>query len=354
MFEGRRGEGVMPKIEQTRLDKGGELRHFPFEGELKRIYAKMYPDAFSPVEQKIQEAQQVDLERKEARIQDLDLMEVADEYGVSTEAIERREDGIYILPVFNHFSEEKRLPEGYAYKGGAARALLLRSLGIDPTYQPRDVDVVRLTVEEPKQGMDDQVSQEFMPEDYENGYGVEVLGDQEEYFGTRDLTINEVLATDTDVLASKQAILDSIRRIIRLTDYEREDYGAAGPKMLSKILRFYAESVYRYGEASIQGVEDWEFEDSFITPFWLALQLDRAVDVSSDVAEKYVEELVKKRQLPEDVSSVEDAANYLFSILRQGEKPFYYRHAPTEQFNVEAAWFEKQFDSDPKLAKIKV
>ncbi|MFH1632265.1 MAG: hypothetical protein ABIA47_04615 [bacterium] len=47
------------------------------------------------------------------------------------------------------------MPAGYGYEGGAARSLLMRALEIDLTYTPRDLDIIRLSDEEPSPGADD-------------------------------------------------------------------------------------------------------------------------------------------------------------------------------------------------------
>lgn len=183
--------------------------------------------------------------------------------------------------------------------------------------------------------------------------GVEVLFDAADYFSTRDLTLNEALANDTSITVTKACLLDSVRRIIRLTEYEQREFEGAGPKMLSKILRFYAESIHRYGEGNIGSVESYEFERYFINPFWLSLQLDRACSIGTSVAEVYVDELKKRGQLPGKITSVAEAASYLASIMGQRGTSFYYRYAPTEQFHAEAEWFESTFDKKNKHKKKK-
>ncbi len=250
---------------------------------------------------------------------------------------------VYSMPVLTHFSD-KRLPEGYGYKGGAARALLLRSLGIDPTYQPRDIDIVRLSENEPHEGADNEVSKEFMPEDYAHGYGTEPIKDFDDYFAKRDLTINEVIATDEKIFATEACIFDNIRHILRITDFEKHNYdssGQIGPKMLSKILRFYAESIVRYADAKIENVEEWQFNKTFISDFWLALQLDRAFEIGHRVAEEFVEQLIRHDYLPETIINADQALEYLLDEM--GDDYFYFRHAPDWQYENELEWI-KYFD----------
>lgn len=281
------------------------------------------------------------LEQREAAVAGKELLEILEEYGIDPHMVEIRSDGRVRIEVRNHFSA-KRLPEGYAYKGGAARALLLRSLGSVLQVEPRDIDIVRLTSDEPYEGADEAVAREFLPEDLAFGDGVEPLGSEDTYFATRDITLNEVLATDQEIIASEQCVIDVVRHIIRLTEYERTldgEVSAPSQKMLAKVLRLYAESIHYYGEAEIANIPGWEFEQAFISPFWLALQLDRAFERSREVATLYVDELKKRRQIPQEIDSPEEAAGYLLHLIR-GE--FYYRHAPTEQFALEQRWMEEE------------
>lgn len=303
---------------------------------------------------------QESVDKREKKIADREVLDVLKEYGISTDGIEVYENNevdaeieyqnedIYKVKVKNHFSDQS-LPEGYGYKGGTARALLLRSLGIDPSYEPRDIDVVRTSKEESFPGQDAEVSRKFMPDDFASGYGVEVMPDINEYLESRDLTINEVLATDTEIVVSKKALLDTVRHILRVTPFERYRYssdGDIGPKILSKLLRFYSESIHRYGEAQFQDIYDWEFEQNFIGPFWLALQLDRAMEVSSSVAEQYIQEIKTKNLIPEKIKSIEDAVEYLSGKLQADR--FYFRHAPIKQFASEYEWIGEKYQKLPK------
>jgi hypothetical protein len=292
-----------------------------------------------------------------------DITEVANEYGadltglqverpcrravrVGCESTEEANEGsiemydeVFSLPVRNPFSGE-RLPHGYGYKGGAARALLLRTLGIDPAYNPRDIDVVRMTWENDSNADDVAIARRFMPEDFNKGAGVEEITDRDEYLTTRDLRMNEILATFDRIECTRGALLDVMRHIIRPTEFERDELGGIESKMLAKILRFYMEAMYRYDEAGIEDVPNWQFDEAFISPFWLAVQLDRACDIGMEFAQQYVHLLVDMGQLPKDIESVEDAAAYLLTLVHR----FSYRHAPIKQFEMEDHW--AQIDED--------
>src|SRR3989339_788843 len=285
----------------------GQLqREIRFEGgyrdQLAQAFEKLFPASVreptaSQMKDHLAEVRQRELQMEDTELEELLKIHNMDRGDLKLFlTIERQEypQEVYTLPVHSHFSS-RHLPKGYAYRGGAARSLLFRSLGIDPSYVPRDIDVIRLKDDlEEQSARDDQVAREFMPEDYQDGHGIEVVKDFRTYFATRDLTLNEVLATDTQIFATRRAILDIIRHIIRPTMYERILFGGKniGPKMLAKILRFYVEAIYRYDEAGIRDVDDWQFEENHIPPIWLAVQLDRAYEVNAEVAEQYIHELV--------------------------------------------------------------
>ena len=352
----------MERINSQEIMEGA--RELSFKERLVKAIQEQAPDLFNFTTVDLEERQS-QIHVIENGIENSELKEFLERYGVQgvtleldrnitrqdyggyEEGNEVNQEKIFVLEVANNFSEENP-PEGYAYEGGAARALLLINLGIDTTYTPRDIDVVRLIEDEPHEGADHMVASKFMPDDYSHGHGVRQENDVARYFDTRDLTINEVLATPDKIWVTESCLRDTVRKIIRPTNYERYNFseeGELGPKMLSKILRFFTESIQRWGDASIKGIEDWEFERYFIKPFWLALQLDKAFEISTEVAEKFASELKKRKQIPENIANAQEAAEYLISLM--GDDDFYYRHAPTEQFDTEDEWFDKELQKLP-------
>ncbi len=112
-----------------------------------------------------------------------------------------------------------KLPEGFYYKGGAARSALERFLELDLESTPRDIDLVY----EGEQGQEliDELSEKYMPDDFANNYGAEKL--EEDYFETRDFTFNEVLYDGKKIQATKEAVLDLYQQRIRITDFEKQE-----------------------------------------------------------------------------------------------------------------------------------
>ncbi len=229
-----------------------------------------------------------------------------------------------------------QLPSGYGFKGGAARYALHVALGLTP-FPPRDFDIVRLEHFEPSSAADAGLAETYAPDDYAHGYGVEVVQDMDKYFKNRDVTINEILLFGTEIICTRQALMDTMRGILRPTECKRNEYNGVGPQILAKILRFYAESIVRFGHTiSIEESDDMRFEEYFISPFWIALNLDRAYERGYSVAQKYVDVLGEKKQLPPEIDSPEKAVSYLEDLL-EGDH-FYFRNAPASQFDLEKSW----------------
>ncbi|MFA6525073.1 MAG: hypothetical protein WCT33_02245 [Patescibacteria group bacterium] len=231
-------------------------------------------------------------------------------------AIREVSKGIFEISFENSPNQIPELPEGYGYKGGAARAHLESTLGIKQS-SVRDLDIVFLGKTENKE-VTDMLAREYMPEDYENGYGVESL--DSDYFDTRDFTINEVYVGDRhNIIATQQCILDTIRRILRVTEFEKKDriYDEGdywvNPKILAKALRLLAQETSRgqVMEFADRDAVGWIGIDSF----HMALHLDRAMGQSQDTAYNYIQELIDNGQLPSDINTPELAADYLKADL---------------------------------------
>lgn len=238
------------------------------------------------------------------------------------------------------------LPEGYGYKGGAARAVLRNVLSM-PHMPVRDVDVVRISLDEPQIGLDEKVSRMCMASDFEFGDGVEVLGDSiNAYMQDRDFTINEVLTLGNRLVASEACIRDTVRNIIRVTSFERNNYagdGQIGPKMKAKALRLFTEQMYFIGEATIPPDDLNQIERSFINPFWIAVHLDRSFERSTEVAQNFVSNLRDAGVIDNAISSPEELVAYLQNEISGG---FYFRNAPLAQYQAE----DQDFNGESQMS----
>jgi hypothetical protein len=219
--------------------------------------------------------------------------------------------------------EHITIPEGYAAKGGLARSLLARNLNIDNTAKPRDIDLVRVIEWNNTDTSDDQVAATYMQEDYQHGHGVEIISSLGEYFATRDFTINEVLATNDTIWTTTQCLQDTVRHIIRITEFEMRiiEEGKRGKedKMMAKSVAFLSEGIEKYGTAwKVSDQEkEWDTQQYFISLFWIALQLDRAFEKGENIAERFVEELKKRQQLSDTIETAEQAARPACRQLRR-------------------------------------
>jgi|GEM_PF-1494952 len=234
------------------------------------------------------------------------------------------------------------IPKEYGFKGGAARSVLREALGLK-VIPPRDVDVIRLSAEEPHVGSDIEIAKKYMAQDFEFGDGVEFVDSTVDYFNTRDFTINELYTTGSEIVATEKCIRDTIRNIVRITEYERMSYsgiGEMGPKMKAKTLRLHAEQMYALGVSSIPEESINEIEKSFITPFWLAVQLDRAFERNAEIAEQFTKLLIENSIVPEYIKDSRDLGEYLLLEVYS----FKFRNAPYLQYEI-----EEQHDKDDSI-----
>lgn len=130
------------------------------------------------------------------------------------------------------------LPEGYGFKGGAARAALEAELGSFPG-PVRDLDLVRIGPGE--QGEEARLAEMYMPDDAAHGWGVEEIRSLADYLNTRDFSINEVILVGDLLIASFDAIDDMLDRVIRPSAFEQNADGGVPTKLTVKALRFQAE-----------------------------------------------------------------------------------------------------------------
>lgn len=249
------------------------------------------------------------------------------------------ENGVYSLPIMK--SPERKLPEGYAFSGGAARSLLLHNLGYD-YLKPRDLDIVRIgnikTAEE-----DTVVAKDFMPDDFRHGHGVKTYESPQEYLNTRDLTLNEIYATNTDVFFTQDCLRDTLNHIIRPTQFEGEN--GVRSKMALKIIRFYASRLRDFPQTKIDAYTENRITNLSLNMFWIALNLDKAYQEGKVMGDLFLEHLKDRNILPEDVVSPQDAVLYLSQELYEGVS--FFRHTPIpieEEKKEEERWFFNGFD----------
>ncbi len=241
------------------------------------------------------------------------------EYELSNEAIERANLGF----------ELEELPSFIGIKGGAARQALEALLHSDRQLtRPRDVDLVVLEEAVSSGGYDPddveaiarELSMYFSPRDAMNGYNAERVKSVAKFMRQHDFTINQVLiykndSDDWKLLASTQAVLDTTEHIIRPTIFEHNtdrNY-RIGNKLALKAVRLLSEmQVQGIDDASIRSVElpYGIYGDPRDAYFMQVLQLDKALEVSYRVAERYVRNLKRHGMMPYGCEEMETTELY--------------------------------------------
>lgn len=241
------------------------------------------------------------------------------------------------------------LDNEYAYKGGAARSILERELGFTNIINFRDVDLLR-TVDRDFNEEDEKMALKYSPDDLKNGHGIEQL--REDYFDTRDFTINELLVVNDKVILTSACLLDTARGIIRFSDYEKkrlvEDEDELveietslsyldkyknennqnkekfyiNDKLMAKALRF---SVVQSNKRPVKLADEEVYKYLDINNFHIALHLDRALEEGIDVAADYIKKLIELGQLSaEDNSDPKDILKNFVKMIEE-EKSFIFR-----------------------------
>lgn len=175
------------------------------------------------------------------------------EYELPADAIERANLGFDL----------DELPSFIGVKGGAARQVLESLVHSDRQLPPpRDVDLVILEEviasgdydPDEIRAVASDLSMRFSPRDAMNGYGAESVQSTAEFMRRHDFTINQVLIHKNNgawrLLASTQAVLDTVEHIIRPTVFEHDiDYGyRIGNKLALKAVRLLS-------DMQVQGID---------------------------------------------------------------------------------------------------
>lgn len=264
------------------------------------------------------------IDRKVERFSEYEktLMRMVERYGYEVE-LKKVAPNLFEIKIPEYLILD--IPEGYARKGGSARTVFEMVLGRS-AERARDVDMVKVAAgDDPIQ--DQEVAAKYSPEDLEHKHGVEPL--ETDYFEKRDFTINEILVTPEGIYMTKECLLDTVRRIVRFSDFERKEaYNKEAPfyvkqKLLAKAVRLVAEEAVNGNHILFADEEVLEFQN--LNAFSIALHFDRALEKGPEVAQVFLNHLLETGQLPAEVKTIEDA---IALILRELDKPFVFRSAP--------------------------
>lgn len=223
------------------------------------------------------------------------------EKGVRLPIFEYRRD-LYRLIISSPLFPDKPLPPGYWYKGGCARALFFKRLGI-PCPKPRDIDLVQqqdiaVKHSDAHPELQEADAIEKFGGYYEDADGYIESTDPafEDYFFSRDFTINEVLANDHEILFTKAALQDALERQLRVTSAQRNqnDRYQNSVKTLARLIRFSIDLSHVDPDhpwmidASAQEGLTQEILDK--NTFYIFLHLDRILERGLAWGEWYLEE----------------------------------------------------------------
>lgn len=258
-------------------------------------------------------------------------------FGYKSLAIEKIDENLFEIPILK--TDYEKIGDEYGYKGGMARAILLRELGIDSEAKARDVDIVKVIGDELNE-KDRYIAEKYMEDDLiSGGYGVELIED--DYFSTRDFTINEVLVSGDSIKLTKECLLDTIRGIVRFADFEKkEPYNLPQEfengffvknKLMAKAVRLVAEAIARGQKREIADKDVYNY--ICINDFHIALHLDRALEQGKNVAVEYIKKLIEIGYFKnwEDLSPkniIRDFIKYFNEQQKDYDKPFVFRYAP--------------------------
>lgn len=185
-----------------------------------------------------------------------------------------------------------KLPHGVAVMGGVARSIA-REIITGDREPIRDIDLVNILDENGDSAVDaetlDALSQRYMFDDYSFGHGIED-DTLENYFQTRDFTINQSLIMDGKLIISDFAYNDFQENIIRPTYFEHPHNQAfKNDRLFLKALML--RSVLSQVTSSIPLIEDIYIDDPHIEPFNIALFLNKSMSRDAETARIFTEDL---------------------------------------------------------------
>lgn len=205
------------------------------------------------------------------------------------------------------------VPEGYGFKGGVARKVLARMLGLNAFGAAvRDIDLLR--TEETPDTEDEELAMRYMPDDLTLGeFGIEVLGDEEPYLGSRELTVNQLVLVGDELTVTHACLLDTLGLTLRVTGaHLTRTRGYVHPGVALKALRFAANLTKGGGEPRVLPfrVSPRRMKHGF--DFYFALHLSRVFENGRDAADVYMRlasdrGFLRRARLPEDATAGQSA-----------------------------------------------
>lgn len=200
--------------------------------------------------------------------------------------------------VWNEVLSDVELPQGYGVIGGAARSIAFKLLRGDEPPFVRDVDLV--CTEDADMSYASILAEKYSPDDAAHNHGVQQLGDMDQYFGSRDFTMNQLLVVDGKLIMTSEAARDFKDGVIQLTPYEHREDWFPSDRMTLKALLLESALTAEGHEVKIADQDREVFDDRSIgDAFSLALTLQKSLEYGQDVAEEYWRKLADRGMLNE-------------------------------------------------------
>lgn len=252
-----------------------------------------------------------------------------DDYYDDEEAREARELSLKVVDIPKEIIEEydfvKDIPPHIALMGGCARSIARRI--ITGEQEPiRDIDLINIKLDPSAEDYYtseqlDKMSQEFMPDDWNYGHGIRTET-MDEYFSTRDFTINECLVIGNKLILSTDAEADFRDHIIRPTEYEYDDYyeSYSGRIVLKSHMLKATASTYSLTEPTI-AIDEGEIGQ--IYDFDMALFTNKAISRGPAVAKAFTRSLADAGILSSNF--IDKPLNLAIQTIVDGEINFKFR-----------------------------
>lgn len=191
------------------------------------------------------------------------------------------------------------LPASIGVIGGVSRSIA-REILTGEREPIRDIDLVKISDADRESPLSaetlQELSKKYMPDDYSFGHGIRETS-LDDYFQTRDFTINQSIILDGKLIISNLAVDDFRENIIRPTYYIKPyEGGAALGRTFLKALMM--RGVISQFSESVPLIEDLE-RPIVIFPFDIALYLNKAMSRGAETACIFLDDLIEWGIAPE-------------------------------------------------------
>ena len=183
------------------------------------------------------------------------------------------------------------LPGCIGVMGGVARSIARETL-TGEREPVRDIDLVNITDDNYNSQLSDSelsaLSNKYMPDDAAFGNGIR-SSTLQDYFMTRDFTVNECLIKDNKLFLTETAQSDLVENIICPSNYELAGDNTVSSRIFLKALMM--QSVLRQTSESVPTIEGIDTCPDDVRDFDIALYLNKSMSRDVDTACIFTEEL---------------------------------------------------------------